>query len=169
MMKWTVFILGLFLFVGAPMAQASTKAQVKAAGIIVYKSERLMILFDKDGKLLRSYAISLGDNPVGHKQQEGDERTPEGLYYIDARNPDSAFHLSLKISYPNEDDIARARAKGVDPGSMIMIHGLKNGKGWMKAKYQGKDWTDGCIAVTNREIEEIWRLVDDGTPILIKP
>jgi murein L,D-transpeptidase YafK len=129
--------------------------------IIVFKSARAMHLMH--GKqVLKSYRIDLGFAPQGHKQVEGDGRTPEGLYYIDRRNPDSEYHLSLGISYPNERDIEIARKLGKSPGGDIFIHG----RGF-KADYLIRDWTWGCIAVTNKEIEEIYAMVRDGTPIAI--
>ncbi|WP_078120630.1 L,D-transpeptidase family protein [Thiosocius teredinicola] len=145
--------------------------EVLAAGVdhvVVYKAERTMQLLAK-GKVVKTYAIGLGDDPFGHKQQEGDERTPEGNYVIDYRNPQSGYHLSLHISYPNARDKANAKKAGVDPGGMIMIHGLPNGYGWAKHFFAGRDWTDGCIAVNNEEIEEIGQLVANGTPITIHP
>ncbi|HKA02208.1 MAG TPA: L,D-transpeptidase family protein [Candidatus Solibacter sp.] len=111
--------------------------------------------------ILRQYRIALGRDPIGHKQQEGDGRTPEGHYVIDRRNPKSRFYLALHISYPNADDVERAQAAGVPPGSDIMIHGLKDGE------RRDEDWTQGCIAVTDEEMDEIWCLVPDGTPIVI--
>jgi len=113
--------------------------------------------------ILRQYRIALGRDPIGHKQCEGDGRTPEGRYTIDRRNPKSKYHLSLHISYPNADDVARAQAAAVEPGGDIMIHGLKDGE------LRDGDWTQGCIAVTNEEMEEIWGLVPDGTVIVIEP
>jgi murein L,D-transpeptidase YafK len=143
---------------------------VKAAKIVVYKAERRMDLFDKQGNPIRSYRVSLGKNPVGDKLQEGDGKTPEGKYYIDTRNPESRYHLSLRISYPNKSDLWRAKRLGVDPGGDIFIHGLPNNKSWMSWKYnKQKDWTDGCIAVNDKEIREIWEMVPDGIPIYIKP
>lgn len=136
--------------------------------ILVKKSQRKMHLII-DNQPYRTYSISLGGNPVGHKQREGDNRTPEGDYYIDWRNPNSAFHLSLRISYPNEDDQARAEAQGDSPGGMIMIHGEGESEGRGGRLSRRKDWTQGCIAVTNREMEEIWQMVADGTPISIRP
>jgi murein L,D-transpeptidase YafK len=112
--------------------------------------------------VLKTYRIVLGDAPVGHKTQQGDERTPEGRYRITFRNDKSRFHLSLRVSYPNEADRAQARRRGVDPGGDIMIHG------GTPPGYR-RDWTDGCIAVTNDEMEEVWRLVPVGTPIRIDP
>ena len=134
----------------------------------VQKSERTLYLL-KDYKVIRSYPIALGKNPRGHKLATGDSRTPEGLYLIDWRNPDSMFHLSLHISYPNENDIRRARYKNIDAGGGIMIHGYSDTiveGGWSTLKY---DWTDGCIALSNYYVEEIWRLIADGSPILIDP
>jgi len=121
------------------------------------------------GTRYKEYEISLGDNPIGHKQQQGDERTPEGQYIIDYRNPDSSYHLSLHITYPDAQDIAHAKTLGVSPGGEIFIHGLPNGMGALGAGFKNRDWTDGCIAVNNREIEEIWNLVKNGTPIEIRP
>lgn len=135
----------------------------KANLIQVDKSERTLKLIH-EGQIVRSYPVALGDNPRGHKLYEGDERTPEGLYLIDGRNPNSSYHLSLSISYPNNRDIARARSKGLDPGGQIMIHGTPDGP-----SRRGRDWTDGCIAVSNAAMEEIWRLVDVGTLIEIIP
>ncbi len=134
--------------------------------IVVWKSERKLSLY-YDNKLLKSYHISLGDNPVGHKEKEGDEKTPEGLYKISGRNPISKYHLSLRISYPNENDKKNADFKGYSPGGDIMIHGLPHYSAFLENYYVNNDWTDGCIAVTNEEIEELWEAVKDGTPILI--
>ena len=135
--------------------------------IVVEKAARRMHL-QRAGATLKTYRISLGRNPVGHKQQEGDSRTPEGRYVVDTRNPQSRFHLSLRISYPNAEDRRRATARGVSPGGDIFIHGLPNGLA-SAALFAGRDWTDGCIAVTNAEIREIWAMVKDGTPIEIRP
>ena len=136
--------------------------------VLVDKSDRKMWLI-ANGKKYREYSISLGDNPIGHKQQEGDEKTPEGNYTIDFRNPNSRYHLSLHIDYPNTEDKARAKARGVSPGGDIFIHGLPNGLSWTPAAFQGRDWTDGCIAVNNDEIKELWALIKNGTPIEITP
>jgi len=136
--------------------------------VIVEKSARTLYLLSGE-QPIRRYRISLGNNPRGHKQREGDKRTPEGRYIIDYRNPRSRYHLSLHISYPNLRDKLRAEALGHDPGGMIMIHGMPNRKRWTHDYLRQNDWTDGCIAVTNRDMEEIWTLVKDGTPIEIKP
>lgn len=116
----------------------------------------------RDGRVIRRYKVRLGDAPVGHKRQQGDEKTPEGDYRIGGRNPNSRFHLSLRVSYPDEADRKQARARGADPGGDIFIHGGNI------ATYPF-DWTDGCIAVTDKQIEEIWSLVPTGTPIRIDP
>jgi murein L,D-transpeptidase YafK len=136
--------------------------------VLVIKSEQKLYLLS-GGKRLYEYRVALGANPVGHKQQEGDERTPEGNYVLDYKLSDSAFHKAIHISYPNEIDKANALAKGVDPGGLIMIHGQKNGLGMLAWISQRFNWTNGCIAVTNDEMDEIWGLVKSGTPIEIRP
>lgn len=136
--------------------------------ILILKSKRTMLLL-KENEIVRAYRVALGKNPKGHKLMEGDKRTPEGLYYVDAKNPRSNFHLSLKISYPNEKDLEQAMKLGVKPGGMIMIHGVAKGMEKLGLKHRHIDWTDGCIAVTNKEIEEIWNMVEEGTPVEIRP
>ncbi len=131
--------------------------------VVVHKGARRMHLYHHNQRL-RSFRIQLGGNPNGHKQREGDRRTPEGDYIIDRRNPNSAFHLSLGIDYPNEADKARAEANGWKPGGDIFIHG--QGPRFQRAR---GDWTDGCIAVTDRQMEDIYAMVRDGTPIRINP
>lgn len=132
----------------------------------VEKSQRQLQLIG-GGQILRRYSIALGGDPVGHKHREGDERTPEGRYVLDWRNPNSVAHRSIHISYPNADDKAAAKARGIDPGGFIMIHGQPNGFGRLGWLLQMVDWTDGCIAVTNSDMDEIWTMVADGTPIEI--
>ena len=136
--------------------------------MIVNKSRREMLLLHGES-VLRSYRIALGQSPEGPKCQEGDCKTPEGRYIIDRRNPKSAYHLSLHISYPDENDRARAVERGVDPGGDIMIHGLRNGEGHLGKEHLATDWTRGCIAVTDEEMDEIWEMVPDGTAIEINP
>ncbi len=136
--------------------------------VIVHKGERRLELW-RGRELLRSYRISLGLNPDGHKQQEGDFRTPEGRYRLNARNPRSDFFLSLAVSYPDKADVARAREAGVAPGGAIMIHGLPNQPKWSADYYAKNDWTDGCIALSNADMMEVWMLVPTGTPIDIRP
>jgi len=135
--------------------------------IVVDKSERAMRLYREGGLVHVITGIQLGDAPVGHKQFEGDEKTPEGRYWIDYGNPRSAYRLSLHISYPNAADRAFAEARGRSPGGMIFIHGQPNG--WPTDAPLAGDWTDGCIAVSDREIEALWEAVSDGTPIDILP
>ncbi len=156
----------LLALAAAGSIQADTSAP-RADLVLVDKSERKMWLLS-EGTRYREYDISLGDSPLGHKRQEGDEKTPEGHYTIDYRNPESKFHLSLHIDYPRSIDREYARSKGVSPGGNIFIHGLPNGTSREPEAFKGVDWTDGCIAVNNQEIEEIWRLVADGTPIEIR-
>ena len=122
-----------------------------------------------NGKILKSYDISLGRSPNGAKEKEGDKKTPEGIYSIIEHFEPSAFHRSLRISYPDKNDIQRAEKEGVSPGSDIMIHGMRNGLGLIGRMHLWFDWTAGCIAVTNQEIEELWRVVPDGIEIEIKP
>lgn len=135
---------------------------LKADRVVVHKGRREMMLV-RGQSVLRTYRVALGREPLGHKEREGDGRTPEGRYVIDRRNPKSLYHLALHVSYPNADDAARAEAAGVAPGGDIMIHGLKDGE-----RREG-DWTQGCIAVTDEEMDEIWSLVGDGTEIFIEP
>jgi murein L,D-transpeptidase YafK len=136
--------------------------------IVVLKSGHIMRLYSHD-KLVKEYHVALGLNPVGPKRRKGDNRTPEGSYVIDLKNPHSQFHLSLRVSYPNAQDRERARRLGVDPGGSIMIHGLPREFASLGARHRENDWTWGCIAVTNPEIEEIWSLVQVGTKIEIRP
>jgi len=136
--------------------------------ILIEKSERRLTLFAK-GKMLKAYKIALGGNPDGPKERQGDNKTPEGTYVIDARNRGSRYHLSLHISYPNEKDRKRAKQLGVSPGGDIMIHGIKNGLSWVGDLHTGVDWTKGCIAVTDEEIEEIETLAPNGTVVEIRP
>ncbi len=121
------------------------------------------------GEPLKTYIVALGTTELGPKQREGDKKTPEGLYRISGRNPKSCCHLSLRISYPEPRDIALAKERGEPPGGDIMIHGLPNGFGGIGALHRLYDWTAGCIGVTDQEIEELWRVVADGTPIEILP
>jgi murein L,D-transpeptidase YafK len=149
-------------------AETPVPADAKADAVVVLKSKRELQLL-KSGRILKTYKISLGSVPVGAKEQQGDHRTPEGKYTIVGRNRASKFHWSLRISYPNTQDKNRAAKLGVAPGGDIMIHGLPNGYGWIGRGHLARDWTDGCIAVTDKEIEEIWRAVPDGTPVEIRP
>jgi murein L,D-transpeptidase YafK len=136
--------------------------------ILVEKSERKLSIF-RDSRHIKTYRVALGRNPAGPKQEEGDMKTPEGAYKIDRRNAQSSFHLALHISYPSDEDDKRAAARVVSAGSDIMIHGIRNGLGWIGAFHRWKNWTLGCIALTDEEIEELWRVTPDGTIIEIRP
>jgi len=135
--------------------------------VVVRKAERKLLLMH-GGKIERSYHVALGPNPVGRKEREGDLRTPEGRYRLE-RNPRSGYFLSIKVSYPNRGDLERARAHHWDPGGSIMIHGRPNVLKHEPEYYEKHDWTDGCIAVSNADMAEIWRLTPDGAPIDILP
>ena len=141
---------------------------VLAERIVVHKMDRRMELI-RDGQPIRTYRIDLGWQTLGHKQHEGDGRTPEGIYHIETRNSRSGYHRALKISYPNDEDRARARARGESPGGLILIHGQPNNARSYERAQKKRDWTEGCIAVRNEEVEEIWDLVADGTVIDIRP
>jgi len=145
-----------------PLVPVSERADF----VEVDKSDREMRLL-RDGEVIRRYQVSLGFAPDGDKEREGDGKTPEGSYTIDYRNPNSSFHLSLHISYPNAADRAEAKAAGDDPGGEIFIHG--GPRNVPDALWRGRDWTLGCVSVTDDEMTEIWSLVPDGTPIEIKP
>jgi murein L,D-transpeptidase YafK len=147
---------------------AAVAAPIQADKIVIIKSARSMTLFS-GGKVLKTYKVALGSAPVGPKRVEGDHKTPEGDYVIDARNSHSQFHLSLHISYPSAADRERARSVGQSPGGAIMIHGLAKPFAYLGPLHRQTDWTDGCIAVTNTEIEEIWKLVPVGTRVEIRP
>ena len=136
--------------------------------VVVYKGDRRMVLLAA-GKEIKTYRIALGADPVGAKTQRGDHRTPEGIYLLDAKNPHSHYYKAFHISYPNADDIESAKELGVSPGGDVMLHGLPDGYGWIGKKHRLHDWTDGCIAVTNQQMDELWRLVPVGTTIEIKP
>jgi murein L,D-transpeptidase YafK len=140
----------------------------KADFVLVLKAPRRLLLL-RGGRVVRDYQVALGKNPEGPKRHYLDERTPEGRYTIDGRIADSSFHRALHISYPNERDRELARGAGVAPGDGVMIHGLPNGERWVGKAHRNYDWTNGCIAVTDDEMDEIWELVDDGTPIEIRP
>ena len=136
--------------------------------VVLDKAERRLTLY-RDGRELKTYRVSLGLRPTGHKQQEGDFRTPEGKYLLTRRNPDSEFFLSIQVSYPGPDDLATAHKNGVSPGGLIMIHGLPNIMKYSRDRYLSTDWTDGCIALSNEDMLEVWLLTQPDTPIEITP
>lgn len=157
-------ILGLavyYFYPGKPLP-----AYVVIDRLVVYKSKHILQAW-ANGQLIKTYSVALGKNPIGHKQHEGDMRTPEGIYTINARNPNSAFYKNLGISYPNEVDRAHAATLGKPPGGDIKIHGLRNGRGYRRRFHLWKDWTHGCIAVTNTEMDELYNAVKDGAVVAI--
>ena len=172
----------LFIVIGFSLAIITSTSAIAAEGfsentqamlnnividkVFVDKSARSLQLLS-DNTVIKSYHIALGGNPVGHKQQQGDKRTPTGPYILDYKNEKSKFYRSIHVSYPNAADKARAKSRGVSPGGDIMIHGQKNGFGHLAAINQQRDWTDGCIAVTDNEMDEIMAAVEIGTPIEI--
>jgi len=149
------------------MAQQAQPLQ-KADSILILKKDHLLELL-AGGRVIRTYKVALGSGGLAPKEREGDGRTPEGHYLIDARNSASAYHRALHISYPNAEDRQRAAKLGVSPGGAVMIHGLPNGKGFIGPAHRLYDWTLGCVAVTDDEIDEIWNLVPVGTPVEIRP
>jgi murein L,D-transpeptidase YafK len=163
-----ILICSLAIYLYAHHDWNSLPAGTTIDRIVVEKSARRLSIF-RDGNQIKTYRIALGRKPTGAKQEEGDMKTPEGIYKIDGRNPQSSFHLALHISYPSNEDDKRAAARGVSAGFDIMIHGIQNGRGWIGAFHRWSDWTAGCIAVTDEEIEELWRVTPDGTTIEIRP
>jgi len=151
-----------------PLPPDMAPAAAQADLVEVFKGERRMEL-KQQGKLLKTYRVVLGFAPERHKEREGDGRTPEGAYTIDARNPQSAFHLSLRVSYPDARDRAHASELGVPPGGDIYIHGQPNGLRKLWTPHPRKDWTTGCVAVTDDEIREVWSLVPTGARVVIRP
>ncbi len=162
----TGLILILLLLSCASKLEGNRLEQVDK--VVVYKSERKLYLL-KSGKVLRVYKVALGNNPIGPKQQEGDEKTPEGAYMLDWRNSKSAYHKSIHISYPNEKDKRNAKQLGISAGGDIMIHGMNQQTAWLGGIQHWKDWINGCIALSNPEMDEVWAMVKNGTEIEIKP
>jgi murein L,D-transpeptidase YafK len=160
--------LGVGLLAVGMTAQSVPKTVLRVDQVVVLKKERTLELLGQ-GKVIKTYNVALGGDPVGPKARQGDHKTPEGVYVLDFRNAHSQFYKSIHISYPSEHDRALARQKGVSPGGDIFVHGLPNGYGAIGAAHRLKDWTDGCIAVTDDEIDQIWKAVQDGTQIEIRP
>ncbi len=149
--------------------QTQSPADLEQADkIVIFKSAHTLNLLNA-GHVFRSYQVALGRNPVGAKGRKGDHKTPEGLYAIDSKKEHSRFYRALHISYPNVDDRTRAHAQGYDPGGDVEIHGIENGLGWMGRLHRSIDWTDGCIAVSDSEMDQIWDIVRLGTPVEIRP
>ena len=158
----------MWLLCALVTACAAASNSLHADRVVVLKKERTLQLLNQ-GKIIKTYKVALGGDPVGPKARQGDHKTPEGVYLLDSRNAHSQFHRSIHISYPTAKERAAARAKGVSPGGDVFVHGLPNGYGFVGASHRLKDWTDGCIAVTNQEIDEIWDAVPHGTLIEIRP
>ena len=161
--------LALVAAIALPPAVSATSELLRPAdAVLVVKSERKLYLL-RDGQPFKSYRVALGLNPSGAKEREGDFRTPEGRYRLDGRNAASEFFLSIHLSYPSEDDVQHARRNRWRPGGLIMIHGLPNAPRKPVEYYRTTDWTDGCIALTNDDMLEVWLLTRDNTPIEIRP
>jgi len=161
-----LFILGLFIYNLYPEKKLPANAEIDY--ILVKKSDRQLLAYSKQ-KLVKTYEISLGDSPIGHKEYEGDEKTPEGVYTINAKNPNSGYHKNLGVSYPNIKDVEKAKLLGKDPGGDIKIHGIRNHMGFIGKFQRLFDWTNGCMALTNTEVDELYYAVKIGTKIDIRP
>jgi murein L,D-transpeptidase YafK len=147
----------------------ASPAQAQQADLVVVSKAESRLYLQHAGKRFASFKVAFGAHPQGHKHQEGDERTPQGKYVLDAKNPNSRYYKAIHISYPNAQDRAAAKARGVSPGGQVMIHGQRNGLAWLAPIAQLFDWTDGCIALSNADMETVWKAVDVGTPIQIDP
>jgi murein L,D-transpeptidase YafK len=154
----------LLVFPSAPFADDVRKAD----GVIVVKSEKRLYLMKEDD-ILTSFPVTFGGEPRGHKREQGDQKTPEGRYTLDYKNSNSSYYKSIHISYPDAQDREDARKRGVNPGGDIMIHGQPNEWGWAAPILQLFSWTDGCIALSNKNMDKVWEAVDPGTPIEIRP
>lgn len=164
--------LACFFIVGALAVYAWFPVELVSGGpvdrILLLKGAHKLILF-KDGREIATYRVALGRSPVGPKTRAGDHKTPEDFYTLDRKNSQSGFHRALHVSYPNSVDRERAAKQGLSPGGEIMVHGIKNGFGWLGRLHRLVDWTDGCIALTDAEMDQFWDLVPEGTPIEIRP
>jgi murein L,D-transpeptidase YafK len=161
-----IFVLALIVLLAPGLTQASEFPV--ADRVVIEKDARLLHLM-RDGKAFRTFKIALGIRPVGDKKSEGDFKTPEGKYTLDHRNPNSEFFLSIHVSYPNSADRREAANLGVEPGGAIMIHGQPNEPSRSEAYYRTQDWTNGCIAVSNSDMIDIWLMTGENTPIEIRP
>lgn len=155
---------GLALLLLAAPALALEKADF----VLVDKSDQRLYLY-RGERLLAALPVVFGGNPQGHKQQEGDQRTPEGRYVLDYKKADSGYYRAIHISYPNAADVASAQARGVAPGGLIMLYGQRNGWGWAAFLTQRFNWTNGCVALSDADMEQVWQSVDVGTPIELRP
>lgn len=169
--RWVLWIIipgCVVVFGWAHAPHARLPEGTRADRLVVEKQKRLLHLY-RGHERLKSYPVSLGWKPVGPKEKEGDYKTPEGKYRITEHKEDSSCHRALRVSYPDASDMARAKQQGVEPGGNIMIHGLRNGFGWLGRSHRWMDWTAGCVAVTNPEMDEIFEVVDNGAAIEIMP
>ena len=160
--------LATIAFISLSIIPTAWAADPAITHVRVLKGQHKLQLLAGD-RVVRDFHVVFGENPRGHKAQEGDERTPEGTYTLDYKKPDSAFHKAIHISYPNARDVAAAKVRGVSPGGQVMIHGQKNGLGWLAPVSQRFNWTNGCIALTNADMDVVWSMVKVGTPIEIVP
>jgi murein L,D-transpeptidase YafK len=167
-MRIRMFTPLLVVLLGGLCLPQQPNLSLHADRVLVLKKERTLELLS-DGKVIKTYKVALGGDPIGPKTRQGDHKTPEGVYVLDSRNPHSRFYKSIHISYADARDRSVAQRNGVSPGGDVFVHGLPNRYGWVGSSHRLKDWTDGCIAVTNDEIDEIWLAVSDGTPIEIRP
>jgi murein L,D-transpeptidase YafK len=165
---WFASLLALTWMPVGAVSRLAAQAAGKVDRIVIEKNKRTLTLLD-GAKIVKTYRVALGGQPVGAKDRQGDHKTPEGIYSVDAKNPNSQFHKALHISYPSQGDRANARKLGISPGGDVEIHGLGSKWGWIGAKHRLTDWTDGCVAVTNEEIEEIYPLIKVGTTVEIRP
>lgn len=163
-----LFCLGIVGAATADPSDTAVPSSLVVDRIRVYKKARTLEVLS-GGRVVHAFRIALGRNPVGHKTREGDGKTPEGHYVLDYRKADSTFYKALHVSYPNTQDIAQARANHASPGGQIMIHGQRNGFGWLWPITQRFDWTNGCIALSNDDMEVLWSLVKEGTPLEVLP
>ena len=158
----------VIVFFGLFVLTCACKAEEIADSVLVEKSKHTLTLL-KNGKSLATYHVVFGSNPVGHKEQEGDKKTPEGIYTLDSKNSNSSYFKAIHISYPNAQDLAKAKTRGVSAGGAVMIHGQKNGLGWASFAAQRINWTAGCIALSNEDMERVWKSVNVPTKIEIRP
>lgn len=170
-MKRLLAVLTILVVVGGialRFSSSHTSLQQRASKVVVLKTDHKLLLLDSNRNVMRTYIVALGTGGLEPKERQGDHKTPEGLYVIDSHKRDSRFHRALHVSYPSDVDRERARRLGADPGGDIMIHGIQNGLGWLGTFHRAVDWTDGCIALTDAEIDEIYLAVPDGTPVEIR-
>ncbi|HPH46233.1 MAG TPA: L,D-transpeptidase family protein [Chryseolinea sp.] len=160
----TTGVLVIYYFI----PEESLPSDLKVDKLVVIKSKRILEAYS-NGQVIKTYTISLGRNPMGDKQFEGDKRTPEGNYTINDKNTKSGYHKNLGVSYPNSEDIIEAKKESLKPGGEIKIHGLRNGIGFIGKFHRLMDWTAGCIALTDKEVDELYNNVAIGTPIIIRP